>query len=199
MEFLIDPNVAYVLIVAAALLGLAAIIIPGTGLPEVALTFCLILAGYAVYKIGINPWAVVVLISSIVPFLYAIRAKMGRMPLLAATILLLIGGSVFLFTDKNGWPAVNPVLAGIVSLVSGGFIWISVERTFAAMQRRPANDPDALIGQSGEAKTKIHAEGTAQIGGELWSAHSEKPIEAGSVVRVIARDGFVMIVEKTIK
>jgi len=36
-----------------------------------------------------------------------------------------------------------------------------------------------------------------QVAGELWSARSEKPIAAGSPIRVVRRDGFVLIVEKS--
>ena len=35
-----------------------------------------------------------------------------------------------------------------------------------------------------------------QVAGELWSAKSDKAISAGSPIRVIRRDGFVLIVEK---
>ncbi len=199
MEFLLDPNIAYVLIVSSVLLALIAIVVPGTGVPEVALAFCLVLAGYTVYKLGINAWAVAILALSVVPFLFAIRAKTWRIPLLATSILLLIGGSIFLFTNENGWPAVNPLLAVIVSLTSGGLIWIGADRAIAAMQRSPANNPDALIGQIGEARTDIHAEGSVQAGGELWSARSEKPIKMGSVVRILQRDGFILVVEKESK
>lgn len=196
---LIDPNVAYVLIVATVLLALLAIVVPGTGLPEVALAFCLLLAGYEIYNLGINPWAVALVGLSIIPFLYALRAKRWRPPLLAASILLLIGGSLFLFTDRNGWPAVNPVLAVIVSLLSGGLIWIGVERSVEVMHKKPANDPNDLIGQSAEAKTAVHKQGSVQAAGELWSARSEAPIEAGSQVRIVGRDGFILIVQKEAK
>ncbi|MGZ9165580.1 MAG: NfeD family protein [Anaerolineales bacterium] len=35
-----------------------------------------------------------------------------------------------------------------------------------------------------------------QVAGELWSARSEKPIAAGNSIRVVKREGFVLIVEK---
>lgn len=197
MDFLLNPNIAYVLIVASVLLALVTIIIPGTGVPEVLLVFCLMLAGYQIYHLGINAWAVIILVLSLLPFFLAIRSKKWRLPLLAGTILLLIGGSLFLFTNTQGWPAVDPVLAAIVSLVSGGFVWIGVERSLVAMQKRPIQDPDALVGQEGEAKTEIHAKGSVQVDGELWSARSETLIKAGSMIRVIQRDGFVLVVEKT--
>jgi len=199
MEFLLDPNVAYVLIVASVLLALIAIIVPGTGLAEVALAFCLLLAGYKVYIDGINAWAVAIVTLSLIPFLLAIRAKTWRLPLLGISIVLMIGGSIFLFTNQQGWPVVNPFLAVLVSLTSGGLIWVGAERAVAAMQRGPVHNPDALIGQIGEARTEIHAEGSVQAGGELWSARSEKPIKMGSAVRILGREGFVLVVEKESK
>jgi membrane-bound ClpP family serine protease len=57
-------------------------------------------------------------------------------------------------------------------------------------------DPDNLVGQIGEARTDILDEGSAQVGGELWSARSLRAIPKGSRVEVVARDGFVVVVEK---
>ena len=53
----------------------------------------------------------------------------------------------------------------------------------------------ALVGQVGEAKTRIHEEGSVQVAGELWSAGSKSPIPAGRQVKVTARDGFILEVE----
>ena len=196
MELLLNPNVAYVLVVITAMLVLAAIIIPGTGMPELAAGFGLILVAYEVYNLGINAWAVLVVALSILPFLAALRAKRWRMPLLVATILLLGSGSVFLFTDGKGVPIVNPVLAAIVSLLLAGFIWFGVERMVAAMQIPPANNPDKLIGRTGETRTAVSTSGSVLVGAELWSARSDQPIEPGKQVRVIGRDGFVLIIQK---
>jgi membrane-bound serine protease (ClpP class) len=65
-----------------------------------------------------------------------------------------------------------------------------------AASMRPQHDLAALVGQTGEARTKIGEEGSVLVAGELWSAKSEKPIAAGSTIRVLRRDGFVLIVEK---
>jgi membrane-bound serine protease (ClpP class) len=198
MELLLNPNVAYVLIVVTALLLLAAVIIPGTGVPEVTAAFCLVLVVYEVYNLGFNAWAALVMAASILPFWGALRAtRTWRMPLLALTIVLLGVGSVFLFTDARGFPSVDPVLATIVSLLLAGSIWFGAERIISAMHIPPANaNPDTLIGKTGEARSEVGAKGSVQIGAELWSARSESPIQAGSAVRVIGRDGFVLIIQK---
>jgi membrane-bound ClpP family serine protease len=98
----------------------------------------------------------------------------------------------------DGWrPAVNLGLASISSVLYAGFIWFAVRKSMQAAYTRPTHDLSVLVGQIGEAKTRIQAEGTVQVAGELWSARSEKSIPDGSPVKVIGREGFVLVVEKS--
>ena len=196
MDFLLDPNIAYVFLLAGVLLGLMATVTPGTGIFEVGALFCLALAGYAVYNGSIHWWALMILIASIVPFVYAIR-KPKREWALALSILGLVLGSVFLFSTNGLRPAVNPLLALVSSALFAGFLWIAIQKTLQASHALPSHDLSVLVGQVGEAKTRIHMEGTVQVNGELWSARSEKKIPNGSPVKVIDREGFVLIVEKS--
>jgi len=196
MDFLLDPNVAYLFLLAGVLLGLMAIVTPGTGLLEVGTFFCLALAGYAVYNLSFNLWALIVLVLSVIPFVYAIQ-KPKREWFLALSILGLVMGSVFLFATEGWQPAVNPLLALVSSALFAGFMWIAVQKTLQASHAVPSHDLSILVGQTGEAKTRIHTEGTVQVNGELWSARSEERISNGSAVKVIDREGFVLIVEKS--
>ena len=52
MDFLLEPNIAYLILLGGILLSLMAIVTPGTGLFEVGAFFCLALAGYAVYNLS---------------------------------------------------------------------------------------------------------------------------------------------------
>jgi membrane-bound serine protease (ClpP class) len=167
---------------------------------ELSALFVLVLAGYGAYNLELNPWAFIPLFLAVGPFVYALRVKKWRAPWLLGAILLAAGGSVFLFKGAEGaWMGVNPLLAGLTTLATGGVIWVMVERSMAAMHTSPAHNPDALVGQVGEARTEIKDDGSVQVGGELWSARSEKPIAEGSAVRVIGREGFILVVEKMSK
>ena len=196
MDFLLDPNIAYLFLLAGVLLGLMAIITPGTGMFEIGAFFCLALAGYAVYNLSFNLWALIVLILSIIPFVYAIQ-KPKREWFLALSILGLVVGSVFLFATDGWQPAVSPLLALVTSVLFAGFLWIAIQKTLQASHAIPSHDLSALVGQIGEAKTRVHTDGTVQVDGELWSARSEKSIPNGSPIKVVAREGFVLIVEKS--
>ena len=195
MDFLLNPNIAYLFLLAGVLLGLMAIISPGTGMFEVGALFCLALAGYAVYNLSFNLWALIILFLSIIPFVYAIQ-RPKRERFLALSILGLVVGSVFLFATDGWQPAVNFPLALVSSILYAGFIWIAVRKTLQAAHARPTHDLSVLVGQIGEAKTRIYKEGSVQVAGELWSARSEKAIPVGSPVRIVAREGFVLLVEK---
>jgi membrane-bound serine protease (ClpP class) len=197
MDFLLDPNIAYFILLIGILLGLMALVTPGTGLFEIGAFFCLVLAGYAVSRLSFNWWAIVILVLSLAPFIYAIQ-KPKRELFLGLSILLLVLGSTFLFS-VDGWkPAVNPLFALFASGSTAAFLWIAVRKTMQAVTERPSHDVDVLIGMVGEARTKVYAEGSVYVGGEMWSAKSDKPIPVGSAVRVTSREGFVLVVEKTI-
>jgi membrane-bound serine protease (ClpP class) len=195
MDILVDPNVAYLILLAGVILTMMAIITPGTGLLEVGAFFCLVLAGYAVYNLTFNWWALAVIAVSIIPFIAAIQ-KPKREPLLGLAILLLIFGSVFLFTEQTGRPSVNPLVAVVASALVTGFLWIAVRKSMQAALEKPIHDLEALIGREGESKTRVHEDGSVQVAGELWSARSEDPIPVGSPIRVVRREGFVLVVEK---
>jgi membrane-bound serine protease (ClpP class) len=195
MDFLLDPNVAYLFLLGGIFLAMLAIATPGTGILEVGSFFCIALAGYAVYNLSINFWALILLGLSIVPFVYAVRNP--RHPwALGLSILLLVLGSVFIFAREGGLPAVNPFVAAAASALVGGFLWLAVRKSIEAAFARPTHDLDALVGQVGEARTDVHEEGSVQLVGELWSARSEASIKSGSRIRVVRRDGFVLVVEE---
>ena len=195
MDFLLDPNVAYLFVIGGVLLVMLAIATPGTGLMEIAAIFCIVLAGYAAYNLSFNWWALLLLALSIVPFVYALQ-KPKRELYLALSILLLTAGSIFMFPRTANGSTVNPLVAILASIFVAGFLWLAVRKSMEAAGIKPSHDLDGLLGKIGEARTKIEDDGSVQIDGELWSARSEKIIPAGSSIRVLRREGFVLIVEK---
>jgi membrane-bound serine protease (ClpP class) len=195
MDFLLNPNVAYLFLLAGVLMAMLALATPGTGFFEVGAMFCIVLAGYGITNLSFNWWALAVILLSVVPFIYSLQ-KPKREVYLALSIIILVVGSIFLFPSQNGGPAVNLFVAFVASVLVAGFLWIAMGKSLQAAHARPSHDLDALIGQVGEAKTRIMDEGSVQVDGELWSARSGTPINSGSSVRIVRREGFVLVVEK---
>ena len=89
----------------------------------------------------------------------------------------------------------NPILAAVVSILSGGFVWFAVVKVVEADQRMPSHDLTSLVGLIGETRTPVHEEGSVQVHSELWTARSQEPIPSGAKVRVVSREGFVLELE----
>ena len=197
MDFLLDPNIAYLFLLAGILSALMGLVTPGTGLFELGAVFCLALAGYAIYNLSFNWWALLIIILSVAPFIYAIQ-KTKREWALGLAIFLMVVGSAFLFSSESWLPAVNPFLALAASGLTASFLWLAVRKTMQASSARPSHDLDVLVDALGEARTKIEDEGSVYVRGELWSAKSNngKPIAVGSQVRVVRREGIFLVVEK---
>lgn len=194
-ELLVNPNVAYLLLVVGFVLAGMAIISPGTGILEIGAVIALLLAAWQVFVLGVNLWALVVMLLGIIPFVLAVRTKGNRI-YLGLSFLALVVGSWFLFPTQVWWQsAINPLLFIMVSALTIAFLWIVTTKVVEAEAIRPSHDLEVLVGEIGEAKTSIIDEGSVQVEGELWSARSAQPITPGTRVRVIGRDGFVLIVE----
>jgi membrane-bound serine protease (ClpP class) len=199
MDILLNPNISYLLLAGGLMLAVLALAAPGTGVLEAVALGILALAGWGIVANQqiLNEWALIVLALGAVLFVVALQRPRQKI-WLPLSIMALIIGSVYIFQSPAWYlPAVNPFLAVLVSLLSAGFFWIAGRKTLEAWHARPRHVP-SLIGQTGEAKTPVHKEGSVQVGGELWSAYSDQPIGRGAVVKVVSRDGFKIKVEQVI-
>src|SRR5258706_13385285 len=195
MKFLINPNTAYIFVVATLMLLITTIIFPRSVILKILTVLFLGMALYELVHVKANLWELVVVTLSTFPFLAAICQTRLHLSLLAITILLLTVGSIFLFTDQNGRP-INLPLTKIVSGFCAAFIWIGVRLELNLNDPRIGNDRDSLVGMIGEAYSEIHEFGSVRADGQIWQAHSENIIPAGSTVRILRQDGFVLTVKK---
>jgi membrane-bound ClpP family serine protease len=193
MNILYDPNVAYLLLVGGFLLAILALFAPGTGFIEIGALFMLVLAGFSIASQPFNWWALAILLLGVVPFILALR-RSRRILFLVLALAALIFGSAFLITTPEGYPAVNPVVAVVTSLLVGGTVWMISRRLLDAIAR-PVVSSSYVVGKTGEAKTDILGEGAVYVGGEEWTARSRTFIPAGSTVVVKSQEGLVIEVE----
>lgn len=201
MELITSPTFAYLLVVAALMLVLLTILFPESAGLKVATVLFLGAAGYELVHLEWSSWALALAALSPLPFFIAIRQTRSSPSLLIIAILLFAIGSFFLFVDQAGFPAVNYVLAGAVSIFCGEFIWLAVGREQNAQGMRLVDTPDSMVGLTGTARTEIevHSTGLVEVEGELWTARSKTFVPSGSTVRILRRDGSVLTVKKVEK
>jgi len=166
---------------------------------EIGAMFALLLAGYTLINLPVNAWAVVVTLAGLVPLFLALRGRGGRQSLwlILLGIAMLVVGSIFVFRGENGGPAVNPVLGVLASGSTGLLLWFIARKSLDAARKTPAHNVD-LVGMVGTVRKDLRPEGSVYVDGEEWSATSQQYIPTGSRVRVIARHGLELEVEKLV-
>lgn len=194
MNLLLDPNVAYLMLVLGFVFGILALFTPGTGFLEIGALFAIFLAGYALYNLPFNLWALILLVVGVIPFVIAVR-KSKQWIWLIPSMASLIVGSIFLFRAEDGTSAIDPIFAAATSIIATLLLWLIGRKSIEAMKLKPVQSLDRLIGLVGESRTDIHNDGTAYVGGEEWTARSDKLIKEGSPIRVVKREGLVLVVE----
>jgi membrane-bound serine protease (ClpP class) len=194
-----DPNLAYVVLVLAFIFGVLALAAPGTGVLELGAVALMALAGYTLFQLPINSWALILLVAGLPLFFFAVRPTLRWVQwiLLVLAILVFAVGSVFMFRSPAGSGlAINPWLAALISLASGVFMWFVFQKSLQANMIPVKQAFSGLEGMEGVAVTEISREGTVLVGSENWSAHSETQIPRHSRVRVISRKGLILEVEE---
>ncbi|MBW6475097.1 MAG: hypothetical protein K0B14_18365 [Anaerolineaceae bacterium] len=194
MNPIIDPNIAYVLLIIGFVLSVLALLTPGTGIVEIIGLFSMILAGYGIISNPSNYWALLILVPFI-PLIFVYR-KTKKDYYLIISIALLNIGSYMIFKSESGGFAVSPVIAIVVILLNAPILWLVVKKIIEAIDRKPDFDPSNIIGAYGEARTNIFQDGTAYVSGEEWSARSDYRIDKGEKIEVIRKEGLVLWVKK---
>lgn len=188
------PNLLYLALVIGTWLAAFALLNPGTGIIEVLAAVTLGIAGVGMIFFPVHLWALALLVVGLVLFGLSVwRFRRGLW--LALSIIALTLGSAFLYAGPDGGPAVNLLLALVVTGMSVGIFWLMARSLLKVHQIVPDLDPARLIGQVGDARSAIDPVGSAYVGGELWTAKAESTIAEGSQVRVVGREGLLLLVE----
>lgn len=194
MNVLLDPNVAYFLLIGGLVLGVIAVFTPGTGIIELGALFAISLAVYGLVNLPVNSWAITLVILGFVPFFFAGKMKY-RIFLIPLSGILVIVGSLFIFRKEPGLAEVNlPLISGI-AIAGISLLWLFAIKGTEVIKKPASINLDSLVGQEALAVTDIKEEGTIFLRGENWSARSKVNIPSGSLLRVIARKGLIMLVE----
>ena len=192
-NWLADPNVAFLLVMA----GLAGLYIefnqPGLIVPGVAGAVCLLLAGIA-FQILPFSWVGLLVIFLGVSLIAAELFITSYGLLFAAGVgCLLLGGlKIFDVPEVSGlaiavWTVLVPMVGFFAVCAAAVIVLVS-----RAMLQRQTAGIDELLGTEGRATTALDPEGKVYIRGEYWRAASEMPVQSGERVEVVDVDGLLL-------
>jgi len=198
LSVLINPNVAFLLLVLGVQLILLELSAPGGWVAGFLGVLCLALAAYAMRLMPLN-WLGLVLIGvSFVLFFLDLKTP-GVEALTFVGIGTLIAGALVLFNVPVGSPygKVSVPLVVATALVTGAFFAFIVIKGLRAQRLRSVTGPESLIGRQGVVRAPLDPEGMVWVAGELWTAVADDgPLAEGEQVEIVAIEGLRLWVRR---
>jgi len=189
LNALIDPNVAYVLMLLGTYGLLYELMSPGAILPGVVGSICLILAFYAFQTLPINYAGLLLILLAIILFVAEIKVPSYGLLTVGGIIAMFLGSLMLIKSDFSYLQVSMKVIVPSVLGTALFFLFVvgMAVRTFGA---RPVTGAEGLVGGHGIARSDLSPTGTVFIHGELWDAQSSETVRQGDEVVVTAVEGL---------
>lgn len=191
MNWMMDPNIAFLLLSLGALALYAEFNHPGAILPGVV---GLILILLAVFALNLLPtrFAALTLIG-IAFVLFALEAKYTSYGVLGAGgVVCMALGAVLLVDGPIPEMRVQWLTALAISVPFGVISVFLMTIAMRAMRLKVVTGEQGLVGEVGVAKTPLSPGGKIFVHGEIWNAVSTAPVAVGDEVRVESVDGLTL-------
>src|ERR1039458_2117041 len=194
LGWLVNPNIALLLLVGGALLIYLEFNAPGTIVPGALGTLMVLLAIFGLNLLPIRYTAVLLLLAALV--LLLLEAKFGGHGALAiAGIVCLTFGTLTLVAAPVPELAINPWVAIAVSAGFGGITVFLVRLVVRARRRKPRLGAAALVGSRATAMEPLTPEGHVLVEGEIWRAVASEPVAPGAPLHVVGHEQYLLHVE----
>ena len=193
MEFLQDPNVVYLLLMAGLWVSATGTYIPGTGVAEVVGAALIIGTLYLLSLLAVNWLAVIALVVGAGVFFLLPLLKSEWEPFAIGGLVLQAVASLALFPAAQ----VSPFLIALAALLAWSY-HRGILRSILRQQRELSSTQkdEFLVGARGRVMGTIEERGTVQVHGELWTARSRSRLESGTEIVVTQQEGLELQVEK---
>lgn len=216
LGFLVNPEIAYILLVLGIFGVIFEISSPGAIAPGVAGALALLMAFISFGNLPTNIGGIVFILLSVVLFIVDLKTPTHGF-LTAGGVVAFVLGSFLLFPaarvpsplpmspGATGMPPVAAVHVSIVTIVAMtvlvvAFFTFVLGKGILAQSRRISFGAEAIVGSRGVAVGDLAPEGLVQSSGERWSARSDEgTIRAGERVEVVGREGLCLLVRRAKK
>ncbi|MGA8740785.1 MAG: nodulation protein NfeD [Terracidiphilus sp.] len=191
LGWLVNPNIALLLLVGGALLIYLEFNTPGTIVPGALGTLMVLLGIFALDLLPIRFTAVLLLVAAFA--LMLLEAKFGGHGVLAvAGIMCLTFGTLTLIASPIPELRINPWVAIGVSLGFGSITVFLVRLALRARRLKARLGADALIGSEASAMEPLSPEGHVLVEGEIWRAVASESVPKGAKLRVVGHEQYLL-------
>jgi membrane-bound serine protease (ClpP class) len=194
LDFIMDPNVAFILFAIGMLALWVEFNHPGAILPGVVGFIFVLLAIFAFNILPTRYAALILIVAAFVMFV--LDAKFATHGVLTVGgIALMILGALLLVDAPIPEMRVRLVTALVVSVPIGLITVFLVGLVIKARHSKVVTGQQGLIGEIGVAQSALQPEGKVFVHGELWDAVSSASVAPGQRVQVKRIDGLRLEVE----
>lgn len=188
-----SPNVAYILM----LLGIYGLIYefsnPGAILPGTAGAVSLLLALYAFQVLPVNFAGVALILLGL-----ALMAAEAFVPSFGAlgiggVVAFVLGSLILIDTDLPGYGVSIPLIVTLA--VASALLVVAVIGMAIKSRGKPVvSGSEELIGAKGTVLEVGDGQVSVRVHGEVWTAHSDRPLHQGQNIRIEGRRGLLLVV-----
>jgi len=186
---LVDPNIAYLLL----MLGFYGILFelqnPGAILPGVAGAIFLLLAFLALSALPVNAAGLALMILGVGFLLAEIKVHSHGMLAVGGALALALGGLI-LFDDRSVRVAVPLVLA--TTAVTVAFFLLVIGFAIRGKRGPRVTGKSALVGRRAQVVEPLSPRGRVRLDAEVWNAEAAGAIEVGAEVIVTGIEGLTL-------
>ncbi|HZR57509.1 MAG TPA: nodulation protein NfeD [Terriglobales bacterium] len=194
LAYIMNPNIAFILLAVGALALYAEFNHPGAVVPGTVGVIFILLAVFALNLLPTRFAAVVLILASFA--LFALEAKFATHGVLGiGGIATLTLGGLLLVDSPIPEMRVHLVTALAVSVPLGIITVFLMNIALKARANKVVTGPEGLIGETGIAETMLSPRGKVFVRGEIWDAVSSTTVSAGQSVIVRRVEGLQLQVD----
>ncbi len=194
LSFIMDPNIAFILLTIGALALYAEFNHPGAVLPGTVGVVCILLAVFALNLMPVRFAAVILIFSSFA--LFALEAKFATHGVLTiGGIVTMVLGGLLLVDAPIPEMRVHLWTALAVSVPLGAITVFLMNIALKARANKVVTGEQGLIGETAITQTALAPLGKVIVHGELWDAISSAEVAAGQKVVIRRMEGFQLLVD----
>jgi membrane-bound serine protease (ClpP class) len=194
LDYLMDPNISFILLAIGALALYAEFNHPGAVIPGTVGVVFILLAAFALNLLPTRFAALVLILGAFA--LFAAEAKFASHGVLTVGgIALLTLGGLLLVDAPIPQMRVHLLTALAVSVPLGLITAFLMTLALKARRNKVVTGSEGMVGEIGIAQTNLSPRGKIFVHGELWDAISSCEVSAGQSVVVNRVDGLLLQVE----
>jgi membrane-bound serine protease (ClpP class) len=194
LAYIMDPNVAFILLAIGALALYAEFNHPGAVLPGTVGVIFILLAAFALNLLPVRHAALLMILAAFI--LFGLEAKFASHGILGiGGIVMLTLGALLLVDAPIPEMRVRLLTALAVSIPVGMITIFLMGIALKARRNKVVTGPQGMIGEVGIARTQLAPQGKVFVHGELWDATSQVTVAAGESVVVRNVRGLQLEVE----